>query len=69
MLYHHYVGFKLNSWKFSENVGIEMSYTWCKNLLISLKTQKNEEKTSHVFYRINYIGSHIEFIPIRWVVT
>jgi len=25
-----------------------------------LKTQKNEENTSHIFYSINYIGSHIK---------
>ena len=31
--------------------------------------QKNEENTTHVFYKINYINSHIKFPHIRWVIT
>jgi len=38
-------------------------------LQVSLKTKKNEENTTHVFYQINYIRYHIEFPNIRWVVT
>jgi len=67
MWYHRDVGFKLNSWKFAENVDIEVSYTWNKNLQDYLKAQKNEENTTHVFYQINFIGFHIEFPHIRWV--
>jgi len=34
------------------------------NVVISsnLKCQKNEENTTHVFYKINYICYHIEFL-------
>jgi len=45
MLYHHDIGLKLNSWLFAQNIGIKVSYTLCKNLQVSLKTQKNEENT------------------------
>jgi len=69
MWYHHDDEFKLNYWNFAQNIGIKVSYTWFKNLHISLKTQKNEENTIHVFYQVNYISSHIEFYHIRWVAT
>jgi hypothetical protein len=65
MWYHHDVGFKLYSSKFAENVGIEVSYTSGIDLQHHLKIQKNEENTTHVFYRIKYIGYHIEFPHIR----
>jgi len=45
MSYHHDVGLRLSSWFFSKNVGIKVSYTYCKNLQDSLKTQKNIENT------------------------
>ena len=69
MWYHYDVEFKLYSWKFAQNVGIEMSYAYRRDLQHPLKTQKNEEDTTRVFYQINYIGYHIEFPHIRWVVT
>jgi len=49
MWYHHDVGFKYNFLKFAENVGIEVSYTSGRDLLLFLKSQKNEENTTHVF--------------------
>jgi len=67
--YQHDVGFKFNSWKFAKNVGIEVSYTSGRDLQPSLKSQKNEENTTHAFYQINYKNSHIEFPRIRWVIT
>jgi len=42
-----------------------VSYTYIKNLQDYLKTQKNEENTTHVFYQINFIGFHIEFPHIN----
>jgi len=49
MWYHHDVGFKFNFRKFTENVRIEVSYTSSRDLQLSLKSQKNEENTTHVF--------------------
>jgi len=58
-MYHHLdVGFKLNSWKFAENIGIEVSYTQCKNLQVSLKTQKNEDITFCILPNQLYMFSH-----------
>jgi len=42
-----------------------MSYAYRRDLQHPLKTQKNEEDTTRVFYQINYIGYHIEFPHIR----
>jgi len=41
MWYHHDVGFKFNCWKFTENIGNEVSYTYRSVLQRPLKTQKN----------------------------
>jgi len=65
MWYHHDVRFKLNSRKFAQNIGIEVSNTSGRDLQRPLKIQKNEENTTHVFYQINYINSHIEFSHIK----
>jgi len=46
MLYHHDIGFKFNFWKFTENLGIEVSYTSDRDLQRPLKTQKNEENNT-----------------------
>jgi len=69
MWYHYDVGFKYNYWKFAKNVGIEVSYTSGRDLQSSLKSQKNEENTTQVFYQINYTNSHIEFPHTKWVIT
>jgi len=44
MWHHHDVGFKLNCWKFAENIGIEVSYTSGRDLKRPLKIQKNGRK-------------------------
>ena len=53
----------------TENLDIEVSYTSGRDLQLSLKSQKNEENTTHVFYKINYINFLIEFPHIRRVIT
>jgi len=49
MWYHHDVGFKFSFWKFAENISIKVSYTSGRDFQLSLKIQKNEENTTHVF--------------------
>jgi len=56
--------FKFNSYLFAEYVGIEVCYTWCRDLQVSLKSQRMK-RTQHVFHQINYICFHIEFPCIR----
>jgi len=50
MWYHRDVGSKFNFWKFTENLGNEVSYTSGRDLQLSLKSQKNEENAKHHMY-------------------
>jgi len=58
MWYHHDVGFKFNFWKFTKNLGIEVSYNSSRDLQLSLKSQKNKENNKCILANQLYRFSH-----------